>query len=101
MAALGKSFRKLLTFSKIKSATRKYSFTPKINDLNGKDLYSPKYGTSYYEPQEYENNFFHKPQCIPYLKESEKEYTDKEIADEERKKHFYDCENELWTNRED
>ena len=96
-----KNFRVFLLFSKLQKRTRHFTTTAKLYDLNGKDLYSPKYGTSYYEPQEYENNFFHKPQCIPYLKESEKEYTDKEIEEEERKKHFFDCENELWTNRED
>ena len=99
MASLGRSFRKLLTFSKIKSTTRKYSFTPKINDLNGKDLYSPKYGTSYYEPQDYGKNFFHTPQCMPDLKEKEKQYYDKEHADEQKskEKNVYDCENDSWT----
>ena len=102
MSNIGKSFRQILRFSKLKKITsqpRSYNTTPVIKDLYGKDLYSPKYGTSYYEAQDYGNNFFHTPQCMPYLKESLNQYYDKEHANDEKskEKNNFDCENESWT----
>ena len=89
-----KNFRVFLLFSKLQKRTRHFTTTAKLYDLNGKDLYSPKYGTSYYEPQQYEQNFFSKPQCIPNLKQLEKEKYDNIMQDD---KSIYDCENESWT----
>ena len=102
MSNIGKSFRQILRFSKLKKIAShhgSYSTTPVIKDLYGKDLYSPKYGTSYYEAQDYAKNFFHTPQCMPYLKETLNEYYDKEHSNDEKskEKNVYDCENESWT----
>ena len=108
MTTITQSFRHLLRFSKLRKITSRfqYSTTNSVNDLNGKDLYTPKYGNSHYDPQQYHTNFFHTPQCIPHLKEKENEYYDKEDKntnkDENKKKdmNFFDCENQSWT-RED
>ena len=111
MTSLGFPFRKFLRFSKLKRITSQfnnYTTTSIVEkDLNGKDLYAPKYGNSHYDPQHYHANFFHTPQCIPHLKEKENEYYDEEhkkIEEEKTKedlKKFFDCEKELWTDRED
>ena len=94
MSNIGKSFRQILRFSKLKKITsqpRSYNTTPVIKDLYGKDLYSPKY----------DKMFFHTPQCFPNLKEEEENYYDKIISEEEKEKHFFDCEDEPWvTNNE-
>jgi len=111
MASLGFPIRKFLKFSKLKKITSQFNnYTTTATarkDLNGKDLYAPKYGNSHYDPQHYHANFFHTPQCMPNLKEKENEYydeqhknTDKEKTKEDLKK-FFDCENESWTDRED
>ena len=110
MTSITQSFRPLLRFSKLKKFTynfANYTTTSSVKDLNGKDLYSPKYGNSHYDPQHYHANFFHTPQCMPNLKEKENEYYDeqhKKNDDEKTKedlKKFFDCENESWTDRED
>ena len=111
MASLGFPIRRFLKFSKLKKITSQFNNYTTTNvaqkDLNGKDLYAPKYGNSHYDPQHYHTNFFHTPQCIPHLKEKENEYydeQDKNIDKEKTKedlKNFFDCENELWTDRED
>ena len=55
-------------------------------DLNGKDLYAPKYGNSHYDPQHYHTNFFHTPQCMPNLKEEENEYYDEQHKNTDKEK---------------
>jgi hypothetical protein len=111
MTSLGFPIRRFLKFSKLKriaSQFNNYTTTaPTQEDLNGKDLYAPKYGNSHYESQHYHANFFHTPQCMPHLKDIENEYydeqdknTDKEKTKEDLKK-IFDCENERWTDRED
>ena len=111
MTSLGFPIRNILKFSKLKKITSQFiNYTTTSNtrkDLNGKDLYTPKYGNSHYDPQHYHANFFHTPQCIPHLKDIENEYyddkdknTDKEKTKEDLK-NFFDCENESWTDRED
>ena len=111
MTSLGFPIRRFLKFSKLKRITSQFNnyttTAPTQEDLNGKDLYAPKYGNSHYDPQHYHTNFFHTPQCIPHLKDIENEYydeqdknIDKEKTKEELKK-IFDCENERWTDRED
>ncbi len=111
MASLGFPIRRFLKFSKLKKITSQFNnyttTTVAQKDLNGKDLYTPKYGNSHYDSLYYHSNFFHTPQCMPNLKETENEYydeqdknTDKEKTKEDLKK-IFDCENELWTDRED
>ena len=111
MASLGFPIRKFLKFSKLKKITSQFNnyttTTVARKDLNGKDLYSPKYGNSHYDPQHYHASFFHTPQCMPHLKEKENEYYDKEHKNNDKEKikedlkNFFDCENEAWTERED
>ena len=111
MTSLGFPIRRFLKFSKLKRITSQFNnyttTVPTQEDLNGKDLYAPKYGNSHYESQHYHANFFHTPQCMPHLKDIENEYydeqdknTDKEKTKEDLKK-IFDCENERWTDRED
>jgi len=103
MTSITHSFRHFLRFSKLRKISYRfqYSTTNSVNDLNGKDIFPFKYGSSHYEAQDYDNNFFHKPQCLPNLKELEIEHNDKIILEEETKKNIFDCENEPWvTNNE-
>ena len=99
------ALRPVLRFSKLRKIIHRdkfYTTTTVTNDVNGRDIFPFKYGNSHYEAQDYDKNFFHKPQCLPHLKELEIEHTDKIILEEE--KSFFDCENESWTinnNRED
>jgi len=57
MTSLGLTFRRILKFSKLKKFTtgfNNYSTTSITKkDIHGKDLYPWKYGTSYYEAQDY------------------------------------------------
>jgi len=98
------AFRPVLRFSKIKKIVHRnkfYTATTVTNDVNGKDIFPFKYGGSHYEAQDYDNNFFHKPQCIPNLKELERQHNDKIILKEENKKNPLDCENEPWVTNND
>ena len=103
MTSLGFPFRKFLRFSKLKRITSQfnnYTTTSIVEkDLNGKDLYAPKYGNSHYDPQHYHDNFFHTPQCIPHLNEKENEYYDEEHSNDQKskEKNIYDCEKDSWT----
>ena len=45
--------------------------------INGKDLYYPKYGTSWYEPNNYSHYSFHSPKDIPEIKFFDKEFYNK------------------------
>jgi len=100
------ALRPVLRFSKLRKIIHRdkfYTTTTVTNDVNGRDIFPFKYGNSHYEAQDYDINFFHKPQCLPHLKELEIEHNDKIIIEEE-KKSFFDCENESWTinnHRED
>ena len=46
--------------------------------------------------KEYDKMFFHTPQCFPNLKDEEEAYYDKIIAEEEKEKNSFDCEDEPW-----
>ena len=106
MSTIFNTLRPVLRFSKLRKiihSNKFYTTTTVTNDVNGRDIFPFKYGNSHYEAQDYDKNFFHKPQCLPHLKELEIEHNDKIIIEEE-KKSFFDCENESWTinnHRED
>ena len=94
------ALRPILRFSKLRKIIRRnkfYTTTTVTNDVNGRDIFPFKYGNSHYEAQDYDKNFFHNPQCIPNLKELERQHNDKIILKEENKKSPLDCENESWT----
>ena len=98
------AFRPVLRFSKIKKIVHRnkfYTATTVTNDVNGKDIFPFKYGSSHYEAQDYDNNFFYRPQCLPNLKELEIEHNDKIMYEEEKEKKFFDCEDEPWGSNND
>ncbi len=99
MSTIFYTLRPVLRFSKLRKIIHRnkfYTTTTVTNDVNGRDIFPFKYGNSHYEAQDYDNNFFHNAQCIPNLKELERQHNDKIIIDEETKKNFLDCENEPW-----
>ena len=90
MTSLGFPIRRFLKFSKLKRITSQFNnyttTAPTQEDLNGKDLYAPKYGNSHYESQHYHANFFHTPQCMPHLKDIENEYYDEQDKNTDKEK---------------
>ena len=104
MSTIFYTLRPVLRFSKLRKIIHRnkfYTTTTVTNDVNGRDIFPFKYGNSHYEAQDYDNNFFHNAQCIPNLKELERQHNDKIILEEEKERKHWTCEKELWTDRED
>ena len=95
MTNIGLPFRQFLRFSKLRKFTagfNNYSTTSMLKkDIHGKDLYPWKYGTSYYEAQDYSKN----------ITNTDEDSRIKKPEKERRILAFEQTQKESWTDRED